>query len=129
MEAIKKRLGKNDLIFIVLLAAALAALLLYVNLAGSGAGAFVQVTVDGAAYGTYPLSVRQEVDIVIDGVTTNVLIIEDNRADMVDADCPDRLCVHQKAISKNNETIVCLPNKVVVQITGGEESEFDSIAK
>jgi hypothetical protein len=73
--------------------------------------------------------VSQEVDIVIDGVTTNVLVIEDGKADMTDADCPDRLCVHQRAISRNNETIVCLPNKVVVQVTGGEESEFDSIAK
>ena len=48
---------------------------------------------------------------------------------MVEADCPDKLCVHQKAISKNNETIICLPNKVVVQVTSGEESEFDSVAK
>ncbi|MFR5116202.1 MAG: NusG domain II-containing protein [Eubacterium sp.] len=31
---------------------------------------------------------------------------------MISADCPDKLCVNQHAISSNGETIVCLPNKV-----------------
>ena len=72
---------------------------------------------------------EQEIPIVQDGVTTNVLTIRDGRADMTEADCPDKLCVHQKAISKNHEMIVCLPNKVVVEVTGSEENGFDSIAR
>ena len=48
---------------------------------------------------------------------------------LTEADCPDKLCVHQKAISKNHEMIVCLPNKVVVEVTGSEENGFDSIAR
>jgi hypothetical protein len=49
---------------------------------------------------------------------------------MTQADCPDKLCVHQKAISATGETIVCLPNKVVVEIAGEtEDAEFDTIAK
>ena len=37
---------------------------------------------------------------------------------------------HNKAISKNKETIVCLPNKVVIEITAetGKETEMDSVA-
>ena len=75
------------------------------------------------------LGEEQEIPIVQDGVTTNVLTIRDGRADMTEADCPDKLCVHQKAISKNHEMIVCLPNKVVVEVTGSEENGFDSIAR
>ena len=82
-----------------------------------------------AVYGTYALGEEQEIPIVQDGVTTNVLTIRDGRADMTEADCPDKLCVHQKAISKNHEMIVCLPNKVVVEVTGSEENGFDSIAR
>ena len=63
------------------------------------------------------------------GKTTNLLVIKDGKADVTEADCPDKLCVHQKAISKTNETIVCLPNKVVVQVIGAGESELDSIAR
>lgn len=92
-------------------------------------GAQVIVTVDGEVYGTYSLAEEQEIPIIQRGVTTNLLVIRDGEADMIEADCPDKLCVHQKAVSKNNETIVCLPNKVVVQVTGSEESGFDSIAK
>lgn len=92
-------------------------------------GAQVTVTVDGEVYGTYSLEENQEIPIIQEGVTTNLLVIEGGSADMTEADCPDKLCVHQRAVSKNNETIVCLPNKVVVQVTGSEESGFDSIAK
>ena len=46
---------------------------------------------------------------------------------MTEADCPDQLCVHQRAISKQKQTIVCLPNRVVVEVIGGEDAGLDSI--
>ena len=36
---------------------------------------------------------------------------------MISADCPDHLCVKQGKISADGEMIVCLPNKVTVQIS------------
>ena len=39
----------------------------------------------------------------------------------------DKLCVHQKAIERTNETIVCLPHKVVVEIQDAKEADFDSM--
>ena len=56
-------------------------------------------------------------------------MIKDGKADVTEADCPDKLCVHQKAISKTNETIRLSSNKVVVQVIGAGESELDSIAR
>lgn len=120
--------AKKDMIFIAVLAAALAGLLA-VFAVGRDAGVTVRITVDGELYGSWPLSDDCEVNVMIDGKTTNVMEIRDGKADMTEADCPDQLCVHQKAISKDRETIVCLPNRVVVQITGGEEGVYDSIAK
>lgn len=125
-----KRVSRNDMIFLAVLALVVAFVFLVFSVVGKKEnGAYVLVTIDGEAYGTYGLKEEQEIPIIQDGVTTNVLVIEDGFADMTEADCPDKLCVHQKAISKNNETIVCLPNKVVVQVMGSEESGFDSIAK
>lgn len=118
------------MMFLAVLAVIAAAVFVIFSVLGKKEdGAYVLVTTDGEAYGTYSLEEEQEIPIIQDGVTTNVLIIENGFADMTEADCPDKLCVHQKAISKNNETIVCLPNKVVVQVMGSEESGFDSIAK
>lgn len=124
-----KRLGRNDLIFMAVILAVIACAAGWLLLARGETGACVLVTVDGEAYGTYLLSKEQDIPIQIDGETANFLVIRDGKADMTEADCPDRLCVRQKAISRTNETIVCLPNKVVVQVMGSKESGFDSIAK
>lgn len=50
-------------------------------------------------------------------------MIRDGKADMKEADCPDKLCVHQKAISAENESIVCLPNRVVVTVTNSKKKD------
>ena len=116
----RARMKKKDITFLAVV---------FIGLAGIAAGFYLEVTVDGAIYGTYPLDVDKEIPIQKDGKTTNLLVIKDGKADVTEADCPDKLCVHQKAISKTNETIVCLPNKVVVQVIGTGESELDSIAR
>ncbi|WP_099468027.1 NusG domain II-containing protein [Konateibacter massiliensis] len=92
-------------------------------------GAEVVVTVEGQEYGVYPLNKEAEIEIKSNG-GINVLVIKDNKAKMMEADCPDELCVNQQpAISKTGETITCLPHKVVVTVKNGEESEVDAIAK
>lgn len=55
------------------------------------------------------------------------LIRKGGVADMTSADCPDHLCVKQKAISKEGESIICLPNKVVVTVKSDTKSDIDSI--
>ncbi len=77
---------------------------------------------DGSVYGTLSAWGGQEIPISRTG-NDECPEIHDGKADVTEADCPDKLCVHQKAISKTHETIVCLPNKVVVEVTGeGERS-------
>ena len=92
-------------------------------------GDSVVVTVDGSTYGTYSLAKNQEIEITIQGIHTNTLSIQDGYAKMTYGDCPDKLCVHQKRISKSNETIICLPNKVVVLVDSEKESQFDSMVR
>ena len=72
----------------------------------------VLYTVDGEE--RYRCSLYIEKEIEIDD--TNILVIKDGAADMISADCPDQICVKHNPISKAGETIICLPNKVVVTI-------------
>ena len=63
-----------------------------------------EVTIDGQFYGTYSLEEEQTVEIIVDDKVKNVLKIQNGKADMIAADCPDLLCVHQRAVSNQNET-------------------------
>jgi len=92
-------------------------------------GAYVQVTVDGEVYGEYPLYEEKRVRLEYEGWKGfNELVIENGKASVVSADCPDKICVRQKAISRTGESIVCLPHKLVITIVGGKEAEYDGIA-
>ncbi len=123
-----KRIGKWDIIVLMVVAVFCIALLVFYYGGHGEKGAVAVVTVAGEVYGTYALDTDQVIEIQSDGKTTNVLTISDGRADMTDADCKDRLCVNQKAVSRDKETIVCLPNKVVVTVESKEKSDFDAVA-
>lgn len=94
-----------------------------------GRGDTVRVTVNGEEYGRFPLSEKR--DIIIKGYAgyTNTLVIDNGEADITEAGCPDKICVHQRKISRSGETIVCLPNRVVIGIEGKEEGNIDAVSR
>ena len=50
---------------------------------------------------------------------TNVFRIQDGLVTMEQADCDDHTCVNTGSISRAGQSIVCLPNKLVLQIEAG----------
>lgn len=114
IKADRKSKKRNDRILLVsvMVLALAAAFLLWGR--GKGQGMTAVVTVDGEELGRY--SLLQENQIAIGD--TNVLIIKEGAADMISAQCPDQVCVKHSPISKTGESIICLPNKVVVTIEG-----------
>jgi hypothetical protein len=58
----------------------------------------------------------------INGVNggTNLLIIQDGEAWVEEASCPDGLCKNMGKISQVGQSVICLPNKVVVEILDKE---------
>ena len=125
-----KRIGKNDIIFLAAITIFAVLFSIIFKIVFSKQGDMVEISVDGKLYGSYSLDTDTEVDIVDhNGTVTNVLIIKNHTADMVEATCPDKLCLKQKAISKDNESIVCLPNKTIVQIQSDKENDYDVKAK
>ena len=83
------------------------------------------VTVDGVEYGRYPLSEDHTETIRFEDGSYNRFAILDGYVNMPEASCPDQICVHHNKISRNKETIVCLPDKVVITIENGEDSGID----
>ena len=56
---------------------------------------------------------------------TNTILVEKGRIRVEEADCPDQICVDQGFISDGTVPIVCLPNRLVIEIAGGGEA-FDA---
>jgi hypothetical protein len=119
---------RNDirLLIGILLAAALsfgAYHLLY-----SHDGDTVQITVDGTVIKTFPLHTDTSYTIQTDS-GKNILKIKNGSAVITEADCPDKLCVQQKKISQQGETLVCLPHKVIVSVQSSKKATLDGVAQ
>lgn len=103
--------------------------ILWIGLHLSGKGSeTIRITVNGEEYGIYSLSEDQIISIG----ETNVCQIKDGRAFMIEATCPDHLCMEQNAVDGTGGTIVCLPNKVVIEggttaATGQSSPEIDAV--
>jgi len=118
---------RNDILLIaalLLLALGLWALLRLTKPAGAEA----VVTVDGAIVATIPLSIEARVPIGAERGFLNVVEVAGGRVRVLDADCPDRLCVRQGWIRYDGESIVCLPHRLVVSIRGGGQ-DLDAVAR
>ena len=110
---------RSDVILIAVLLVLGLSVLLFVFLTRTE-GATAVVSVDGKRVAEYSLAV-DGVYYLNDG--TNILVIEDGKAYIREATCPGyQDCVEKGRISFVGESIVCLPNKLVVEIVGeGEE--------
>ena len=109
---------KRDFILIGAILVVIIAVLLVIQLTKED-GAYVAVKVNGQEVAQYSLSVNGEYEL---NGGTNILRIEDGKAYLIDANCPDHLCVNQGKIWRTGETITCLPNRLTVTVYGAEKS-------
>lgn len=119
---------KNDILLIgaivILCLAALAFMLL-----SRKEGSKVIVYVGGNEHASFSLDENVEYTVKQENGAYNIFIIKDGKVDMIAASCPDKLCVKDRSIHYSNETIVCLPNNVVLEIANGQKGDVDIIAK
>lgn len=127
----EKKTKKNDLILIAILL--LITLTAYFGMkfyqGANTKNAVALVTIDGEEYGRYPLDIDTQERVELPDGSYNLLVIAEGEADVTEASCPDEICVNHKAISKKSESIVCLPNKVVIEIVNGEDADIDFVVK
>ena len=146
----KQFIRKADIIlFIVLVViglAASAALTLSHGEAESGARVIIES--GGDLYARYPLSEDRTVvvpapkQIAADAPAAdpgdaassqydyyNVVVISGSTVSVTEASCKNRVCVKHGAISRPGESIVCLPNRLIVRIENGsgEGGGYDSV--
>ncbi|MCR5509034.1 MAG: NusG domain II-containing protein [Lachnospiraceae bacterium] len=116
---------RNDIILILLFIIISVIISLFIHFRHED-GMYACVYVDNVLTGRYPLNINETVRINGYLGGTNVLSIEDGYARMTGASCPDGLCINQGAVNGTGQSIICLPNRVVVKITGQEDDGYDA---
>lgn len=58
---------------------------------------------------------------------TNVIRVEPGRIAVIDADCPDRVCVEAGWLSDSASPIVCLPHRLVIRIEKNAAAQGDPV--
>lgn len=89
---------------------------------------WVRVLQEGKETGRYSMDRDKTIRILYGEKNYNLVSIHDGQVSVLEADCPDGLCISQKEISRNGESIICLPHRLVLQISSGREGETDAVA-
>lgn len=105
----------------------LVAAVLYLLFRPGTQGAWAVVTVNGEELGRYALNEDRVLTIGEDAY--NILEISGGTAAVVEANCGDHTCVRTGAISREGETIVCLPHGLIIRVEGGGTGDFDTMAQ
>ena len=119
ISSVKKNKFRNDVILAAVIVIIAVAVLLFINVT-KVQGNRVVVKIDGIETESYSLSENTEFEIRTgkNNENINVVVIENGKVRVTDADCPDGICKDYRPISYVGQTIVCLPHKVVIEIVG-----------
>ena len=89
-------------------------------------GQYIKIEHNSKLVGEYPLNEDKEI-VLEDPGQYNKVVIKNGKAYMKEANCRDQICVHMKEINVDGETIVCLPNRVYIEVV--DKSDNDGIDK
>lgn len=121
---------KLNIVAVLVIAAIALAAVAATNALGSAADARTAVIqdADGNTF-TMPLS-QDDVLTVASSAGTNVIEVQAGKVRVSEADCPNQDCVDQGWISNAGQQIVCLPHKLVVNITDEDTaSAYDVVGQ
>ena len=121
---------KKDLILGAGIIVIALAMLLVIRLTRGEEGNQIQITLDGKIYGTYSLLKDQTIEVK-DGDFYNRIRIEDGKAYMEEANCPDGYCEEQGKISGHTLVVEVLENENDQSFgtSDPEDATPDTIAK
>ncbi len=121
---------KLNIVAVLVIAAIALAAVAATNALGSAVDARTAVIqdADGNTF-TMPLS-QDDVLTVASSAGTNVIEVQAGKVRVSEADCPNQDCVDQGWISNAGQQIVCLPHKLVVNITDEDAaSAYDVVGQ
>ena len=81
-----------------------------------------QIYMDSALVKEVPLSA--DTSFSIEGDYQNTILVEGGKIRISESNCPGEDCVHSGAIFSPGRSIVCLPNRLEIRVTGASDVDF-----
>ena len=131
MERMCVSLTRTDYRFIATaLVLGLVGLLLFQNPWQNNSDLRAVILIDGEVYDVISLAANTDtIEIHTDRGRNTLSVFADGVA-MIDADCPNLDCVHTGKITRVNQTIVCLPHRLLIRLESKNQTEdVDAVAK
>ena len=74
------------------------------------------IYVDGKPVTEIKLNREQNKTFTVNEAENITFEVSNGRIRVVSSDCPDKICCNTGFISKSGESIICMPNKMIVEI-------------
>ncbi len=122
------KLTKYDIIAILLILVISFSFIAYFFISDKANATGFEIYVDGKLHSSYKFSQLKNGQII--ELTTNYgynkFMYENNSVTCIETDCKDKLEIKSGKIKKVNQILVCMPHKLIVQITG--KNNIDKIS-
>lgn len=69
----------------------------------------------------------EELTVLVEGTYHLTVTLDKTGVRVAESDCPGQDCVHTGTITRAGQSIVCLPEQVVVQLSGGGTGGPDAV--
>lgn len=114
---------------VVLAVVLFAGALVFLLRPSEGSAITAVVTLDGQVVAQYRLDqLTEPVTLTLEEASYPLTIqVEQGRICIAHSDCPSQDCVRTGWISRPGQQIICLPNRLVISLSGTETEGFDAV--
>ena len=88
--------------------------------------AYFYLDIETDSTGAFPDAAKDKIITILNGRMQ--LEIKDSRVRVLNSDCPHHICKNMGWIKYNGETIVCVPNQVLIEIKSKGPAVIDAVA-
>lgn len=118
------RVRAADIILIAVITVSSLLFLTIPSLTRNETGAEAEIILNGKTYAVLPLDKDTRLEIK----NVGTVVVSGGSVHIENASCKDKLCEKTGSINHKNQTIICLPNKLIIRIISDDDSEVDGIA-
>lgn len=123
-------MNKSDLKLIIIMLVVAIIILFVIALSNDNDNKKAIIYYDNNIVKEIDLTIKEKQEYIVDGYNGEVKIItEDGKIKVETENSPLHLCSKQGFIDKTYESIVCLPNKIVIKIISDTNDEYDTVIR